>query len=543
MNGERIDCLLIGNNQMVFSEYVDNIKKMGVGSGAYRDLNLSFIESDGKACSLSDVYNRQFPDNVHGLLNYNNIFSATIGYLGTFLNRKGLSFDFINSFQEEKEYLADMLLQRRVMAIAITTTYYVSVLPILEIMDFIKSRDTQVKIILGGPFIANQIRSLDQPSTLYLLKQIGADFYINSSQGELALTKLLYAIKNNTSLNSIDNLIYREADSYIFNKISREENDLENNLVDWKLFKDMGRRMVSVRTAISCPFACAFCGFPHNAGEYTYIAPEYLCRELDLIALQPHINSVNFVDDTFNVPVNRFKEILKLFINKKYKFRWNSHFRCQYADEETVLLMKEAGCEGVFLGIESGSQSILENMNKKTSIEAYYRGMELLKKYGIISYASFIVGFPGETDKTVKDTIDFIETAQPDFYRTQLWYYDLMTPVHELKDKYKLRNSQFEWTHCTMNAKEAADWIDYIFINVRNSIWLPQNDFDYPGLFNLLSRGWSISEVKAYITSFNQQVSQKFEGSYKISRSIEGNGIKDDSLTGGLPELDAEFDF
>lgn len=267
--------------------------------------------------------------------------------------------------------------------------------------------------------------------------------------------------------------------------------------------------MVMVRTAKSCPFSCSFCSFPAHAGAYRYLSVDDLCKELDQINENETINSVTFIDDTFNVPLTRFKEMLHRFIEKKYRFKWNCNFRCQYADDESVQLMKEAGCEGVFLGIESGSDSILKNMNKSTTVDAYRRGISLLKKSDILTYASFIIGFPGETNETVKETISFIETVRPDFFRAQLWYYDTMSPIHLESSKYDLKNTQFEWSHKSMNALEAANWVDYLFKNVSGAVWLPQNDFDFPSIFNLLSRGWTTQNIKEMVIAFNAKVRNK----------------------------------
>lgn len=516
----KTDCLLIGNNQMSFHEYIKNIEKMGEQAGAFRDVNLHYIKSQGRNISMRDVYNKK-----HLLeetpIKTDDILSATIAYLGTFLHKHGHSFAYVNSFQEGKKEIADLLINSKVISIAITTTYYVSVLPILEIMDFIRSCNNKSKIIVGGPFVTTQMKIMDRISTKYLFQQIGADFYINSSQGEAALSDIINAIKKRRDTTNIKNIIYKSENSYIENEIEPEDNILEENPVDWDLFRDSKRSMISVRTAISCPYACAFCSFPEHAGKFSYITPMRLCNELNQIHLLPHITSVNFLDDTFNVPVNRFKEILKLMAKKNFRFRWNGHFRCQYADRETVELMKESGCEGVFLGIESGSQEILNNMNKKSTIDNYYRGLDLLKEYQIITYASFIIGFPGETDTTVQQTIGFLESAQPDFYRAQLWYYDTTTPVSLSTKHFGLKNSQFEWEHHTMNSMEAADWVDYIFLNVRNSVWLPQNDFDYPGLFNLLNRGWAVDDIKYMIQEFNNLIAEKIKRQNQNLNSLE----------------------
>lgn len=149
INNRETDCLIIGNNQMVFSEYVRNIRKMGEKSGAFRDLNLSYYEEDGVIYSCTDFYNRYYRKSNEGAeMSYDNIFSATISYLGTFLNKHGLTFDYINSFQEGKDALRVLLEEKRLKTIAITTTYYVSVLPVLEIMEFIRQYDEQVKVIV-----------------------------------------------------------------------------------------------------------------------------------------------------------------------------------------------------------------------------------------------------------------------------------------------------------------------------------------------------------------------------------------------------------
>lgn len=511
-----IDCVIIGNNQMKFKDYVRSIERMGVKSGAFRDINLHYYKDANNYYSMADFYNKEYmePD-VEQPLSYNNMLSATIAYLGTFLNKHNISFSYINSFQEQKAELASLIIEKKVKSVAITTTYYVSVLPILEIIDFVRQYSSAVKIIVGGPFIATQHRILNESEMNYLYREIDADFYINSSQGEMALVKVINSIKKIEDIFRVENVAFKKNDKFIKNKIIKENNCLEDNAVDWKLFSDCGKKMVAVRTAISCPFSCSFCSFPQHAGEFTYISPMRLYDELEQLNSSVDVNSVYFLDDTFNVPINRFKEILRLMANRKWSFKWNSHFRCQYVDREMVELMKKSGCEGVFLGIESGNQSMLENMNKKSRIEEYYRGIELLREYEILTYASFIIGFPGETKETIKDTIQFIEKAKPDFYRAQLWYYDTTTPIHLKSSEYGLRNSQFEWEHNTMNYEEAADWIDYIFLNVKNSIWLPQNNFDYSSLFNLLSRGRNIDSIKQMIVRFNEQVALKIKNKEK----------------------------
>lgn len=525
----QIDCLIVGNNQMRFPEYAAALRAMGSKSGAYRDIRPSYYQDGDELVTCRDFCNRH-PRAGASAMSYDDIFSATIAYLGTYLRRGGFTFDYVNSFQEGKADLERALRGGEVRSVAITTTYYVSILPLLEVVALVRSIDPDVKIIVGGPLVRTQHEIHTPASFQFLLRQIGADFYVVSDQGEQTLVHLLTVMRAGASYRGIANLIYKEDGEYVSNALAREDNDLGSHLVDWGLFAERNRRkMVMVRTARSCPFSCAFCSFPAHAGAYRYLDPADVWKELDQIEALGCVNSVTFIDDTFNVPPARFLQILHGLRERGYSFRWNCNYRCQYATPETVALMKEAGCEGVFLGLESGSDAVLKNMNKHATADEYRRGVELLRGAGILTYASFIVGFPGETRETISETIDFIERAQPEFFRAQLWYYDTMTPIHREAAKYRLRNTQFEWSHATMTAEEAADWVEHLHHQTRSSVWLPQNDFDFPSLFCLSSRGWARDEIKDVVRAFNQRVLLDLSGAHAAA---EGAYLDRDLLRG-----------
>lgn len=503
-----VDCLIVGNNQMDFPSYVRTLRSMGERSGAYRDVSLSFFENDGEIVSCRDYYNQHMgAEAASPPMSYDNILSATIAYLGTFLTKRGLSVDYINSFQEGQDRMIEILRTQRVRTVAITTTYYVFPLPILEVMNLIKAEAPEVKVIVGGPYINTQYK-INAPNDFeFLMRTIRADYYVVHSQGELALTEIVAALRDGRSTASIANCITATETGFTDLNPAPEKLELADNTIDWALFepaiRDGRRRMVMTRTAVSCPFSCSFCSFPAHAGAHRYLDSDLIYRELDQLEELGGVDSLTFIDDTFNVPIHRFEQILKGLIDRDYSFRWNCNLRLQHVNEEFIAMLREAGCEGVFLGLESGSDKILKNMNKKSRAGIYLRGLEWLRKYDVMSYASFIVGFPGETCSTVEETIGLIEDGCPDFFRAQLWYYDTSTPIHGRAAEFGLKNSQFEWEHFTMTARIAGDWVEYMHANVRNSVWLPQNDFDYPSLFNLLSRGWSLVEIKSFLTEFN----------------------------------------
>ncbi|MCP4215913.1 MAG: radical SAM protein [bacterium] len=405
--------------------------------------------------------------------------------------------------------MADKLRQNTITSIAITTTLYVSAFPIMEIVDFIRTYNHTAKIIVGGPFISTKVRTLDEVEVDYLFQTVGADYYVNSSQGEGALGEIIASLKENRPPAPIKNTYYKTGEGYVKNPVARENNRLSENIVDWGLFSDQVGEHVAVRTSISCPFSCSFCGFPEHAGAYQTAGVDIVEQELDRLQRLKQVKYINFIDDTFNVPVERFKSILRMMIKNDYGFKWHSYFRCQYADEEMIELMKESGCEGVFLGIESGSETILKNMNKGADIGQYAKGIKLLKEHGIVTYGNFIIGFPGETVQTVEETIKFIEANGLDFYRAQLWYCEHITPIWKEKEKYNIEGESFVWSHATMDSDTAAGFVEQIFLSIKNSVWVPQYNFDLCSIWHLKHQGMEIKTIKNFIKSFNNGISEK----------------------------------
>ncbi|PON09592.1 PhpK family radical SAM P-methyltransferase, partial [Candidatus Entotheonella serta] len=359
-----IDCLIVGFNDSNFADYVQTVKVLGVDSGAYRDLSLAFLEYEGRHYRALDILTHLHPNDDVYFANTDFLW-PTITYLGSYLSKHGFSFDYINEFQRDTELFREKLQQNDILTIAITTTLYVLPDPILEVVNFIRQYNKTVKIIIGGPYICNQFESLSELEFQSLFHYLSADIYVNNREGEATLVDILSALKHGDDLSEVKNISYKIGDEYKTTHSEVESNDLEDNMVNYTLFpkRDIGQ-FVSLRTAKSCPFSCAFCGFPARAGKYVYTSVDHVEKELNALKELGTVTTLTFLDDTFNVPKKRFADILQMMIRNQYEFKWNSFFRSDHGDESIIELMKEAGCEGVFLGTESGSNTILEKMNK-----------------------------------------------------------------------------------------------------------------------------------------------------------------------------------
>jgi anaerobic magnesium-protoporphyrin IX monomethyl ester cyclase len=510
------DCLIIGHNDGNFGEYVGMVRSMGEESGAFRDLRLAFLNIDGEPQHALHALTRYAGPTPSGMPYHNTDFLwPTIPYLASYLDRRGFTFDYVNRFQFEKAALKRKLLQDRILTIAITTTLHVSVHPILEIIAFIREHNDEAKIIVGGPFIANLPASTDEAGMRQLFAYMDADFYVIQSEGEQALVRIIETLKRGGDPAVIPNIAYRSGGEHVLTSAEPESNPLEENRVDYRLFsRDVFGQFVTLRTAKSCPFACSFCGFPQRAGKYTYLSVQDVERELDAIRAIGGVTTLTFIDDTFNVPKPRFKEIMRMMIRNQYGFRWNIFFRSDHGDDEAIELMGQAGCEGVFLGVESGSDHMLQLMNKTARRKNYMHAIPRLRQAGVATHASIIVGFPGETRETVQESISLVEEAQPDFFRAQLWYADPVTPIWQRRADFGVQGSAFNWSHDSMDAAEACDIIDTMFRTTGGSVWMPQNGFEMWTLFYLQRLGMSLPQIKDFARAFNGAIASGLGSGY-----------------------------
>ena len=505
---KKLDCVLIGYNEVPFLDYEAFLQRNGEDSEAYRDLKFSFVELAGRKMDYVALLNHVL-DKATNIpagsaaghhLKSGDIPNLAAVYLTNFLHKQGLEARYINLFQYEREQLIEYLDQDPV-CVAITTTFYVVNMPVNEMVEFIREHNPKVKIVVGGPLIANHARNYQGDGFQEALSDMGADIYVVEGQGEETLCQIVECLKNTGDLNGVPNIVFFEHGQLKRTLPRPENNSLDENFIDWTRFSaggDLGHTL-QTRTARSCAFKCSFCNYPTRAGALTLASLDTVEKELDSMRSAGGVENVVFIDDTFNVPLPRFKNICRLMIEKNYGFNWFSYFRCSNSDDEAFDLMAESGCKGVFLGIESGSPTILKNMAKFATPERYANGIEMLRKRDILTFGSFIVGFPGETEATVNETIDFIKENKPDYYRAQVWYCGPGTPIFHEKDKYQIKGDGFVWTHETMRSLEAMDHIDRMFLSIDESIWLPQWAFDFWIIPYLIGKGISPPRFKEFM--------------------------------------------
>ncbi|MBW2491253.1 MAG: B12-binding domain-containing radical SAM protein [Deltaproteobacteria bacterium] len=201
-----------------------------------------------------------------------------------------------------------------------------------------------------------------------------------------------------------------------------------------------------IQTSRGCPFNCKFCSVTKFWGPKIRTKPlENIEKEL-LYIKSLGTNRIFFTDDNFIADISYTKDIIELL--KKYNFYWFCQVSTNiYRHEDLIVQMSQAGCTGVYIGIETFSEENLTNINKKFNTMADYKKlMRLFNRYNIRVMASMMVGLDGDTKETLEQMVQqliFLKVSYAQFYLLML------LPGTKLRDQFLKENRiiDFNWDH------------------------------------------------------------------------------------------------
>jgi radical SAM superfamily enzyme YgiQ (UPF0313 family) len=246
------------------------------------------------------------------------------------------------------------------------------------------------------------------------LLEIGVNIVIRG-EGDNTIIQLFERLSNDQDWHILQGISYKENDLYQHNPLPPLIQDLDAlPFPAWNLFNYSKYDPMSVITSRGCPYKCSYCAAA-NFWEHKirFRSISNVIQELDeLTQLFPY-TQIKFQDSAFTVNEQRTIELLNAMISKDYSFQWICETRADNLNENLIQLMKQAKCKVIMLGIESGSQRVLDRNQRSMSIEKIIQTCELIKKQGIGLRFSVIFGLPGENKESVEDTIQLLKRIQP----------------------------------------------------------------------------------------------------------------------------------
>ncbi len=166
-------------------------------------------------------------------------------------------------------------------------------------------------------------------------------------------------------------------------------------------------------TSRGCSYTCAFCGSPVNMGNRLRLRSlQSVIAEMEFLYDHYEVREFHFIDDMFNASKKRVIEFARMLADKNWdiSYTFPNGLRLNTLDEESLAWMKKTGAYGFTVGIESGSQRILDKMNKKLTIEMIREKVNLIARAGIEPSGFFLLGFPGETKEDMERTLQFAKS-------------------------------------------------------------------------------------------------------------------------------------
>lgn len=362
-------------------------------------------------------------------------------YISAFLNERGVSNKLFDSTFSSSEQWKEYVIKHQPPVIAFYCNLMTKV-KILSLVEFVKSREDlkQIKLIAGGP-------DLRYNSENYL--RAGFDFLV-IGEGEETTFELVQSLRgqSKTPLSEIQGLTYLNGEREAVHtgertKIkevnelplpNREGIDLQRYLDTWK--KHHGQSAINISTQRGCPYTCKWCSTAVYGQSYRRRSPDQVVEEMTSLKEKYNPDTLWFVDDVFTVSHKWLKEFVEALNFANVKIPFECITRADRMNAEVIDLLKQAGCFRVWIGAESGSQKIIDAMDRRVDVHKVREMLQLSKKAGIETGTFIMVGYPGETEEDIQETISHLVESDPDIYTITVAYPIKGTSLYtEVEDK------------------------------------------------------------------------------------------------------------
>ncbi len=377
--------------------------------------------------------------------------SLGLGYLAASLEKNGMQAEIFDASAEDKslEDVKKKIIEKKgIPWIGISTTSYQFKMA-TKVAMIARETSPGSRIVMGGVH-----------PTLFPDEVLGissVDFVVRN-EGEITLTELVQGKQP----EKISGLSFREGEKAVHNPSRPWIENLDDIPYPAYHLLPMGKSKLTLGTAKrwpammligsrGCRFKCSFCTTAAMGSKFRFRSAENILGEIKLLTGKYGIQEIHFQDDSFTLNKARVLELCGLIKKEKIDISWLCMANAVALDEEMLMHMKEAGCHQICMGIESGSETILRNLNKPVKLDQVRAAVAMVKKAGIDARGSFMVGCPGETEETLKQTVDFAKDLDLDLISVTV-----LTPLPGSR--------LYQW------AKEKGylmsdDWSDYTTVN------------------------------------------------------------------------------
>jgi len=350
-------------------------------------------------------------------------------YLSSWLDLHGIENEVYDTTFSTKEHFQQHLLATRPRLLALYVNLMTK-LNVLEIVRFVRAQEglKNTRIVFGGPDVTHNVED-------YL--KSGADILV-LGEGEQTLLEIAQLAEGSKDLQtkgpSIQGLAFLLPDGSVFKTAPREKIrdidtlpfpnrpkiDLQQYLDVWK--KAHGHSAVSLSTQRGCPYTCRWCSTAVYGQSYRRRSPENVVDEIVWLQKNYDFDLIWFVDDVFTVSHKWLREFRDELKNRNLKVRFECITRADRLTGEVLDVLKEAGCFRVWIGAESGSQRIIDAMDRRVDVGQVRAMIQSARRAGIEAGTFIMLGYPGETEADIRETVRHLKESNPDLFTITVAY-------------------------------------------------------------------------------------------------------------------------
>jgi radical SAM superfamily enzyme YgiQ (UPF0313 family) len=318
-----------------------------------------------------------------------------------------------------------------------------------RIAGWVRECDPEVPIAMGGPHVSFEIEGS--------FRDLPALDFIGIGEGERTLTELARSLEGRMDLRDVRGLALRDGSGSAAKVVRTAPRPLEDDLDELpppaRELVPLARYLAfdshaSVVTSRGCPYECVFCSAPAWTGRRVrYRTPGLCVDEMEELAAAG-FTEITIEDDLFTLYRKHFLAVCGELVRRRTAIRWNAFSRVDTISPEVVQTMARAGCQAICFGVESGSQELLDVAKKRSDLARVRDAMRMAQAAGISALASFIIGLPGETEATLRQTVAFAESLREEF--GALYGFHILAPfpgteVRERAAEYGLEILSHDW--------------------------------------------------------------------------------------------------
>jgi anaerobic magnesium-protoporphyrin IX monomethyl ester cyclase len=280
--------------------------------------------------------------------------------------------------------------------------------------------------------------------------------YVIRGEGEETLKELLLSLESKNSTKGIPGIAYQDGDNVVVNPARIVLKNLDAlplpawDLIDVEAYRNIWKKhhgyfSLNLATTRGCPYKCNWCAKPIYGNRYNSRSPELVINEIEFLLNRFQPDHFWMSDDIFGLKPNWMNRFNELVHERNLKFKYKIQSRVDLLlEENTIEALAQSGAETVWVGAESGSQKVLDAMDKGTTVEQIQTATSKLKSKGIKVGYFLQFGYLGETKSDIDSTLSMVLENMPDEIGISVSYPLPGTKFYE-KVKSELKEKQ-NWT-------------------------------------------------------------------------------------------------